>query len=54
MPPKYAFGEIDYFKLVLSKTQKTQEKPVPFPVTAWKNLDGGPAPGSERSSQIPG
>ena len=31
---------------------KTQEKPLMFPLTAFKNLDRGPAPGRHISSQI--
>lgn len=32
--PKYAFWDLDHFKLVIFKKQKTQAKPFPFPETA--------------------
>lgn len=50
--PEYAFWNIDYFKLVIFKKRKAPEKPLAFPLPAYKNLDGGPAPGRELSSQI--
>lgn len=33
-PPKYAFWDIDYFKLTVVRKHKTQEEPLTFPLTA--------------------
>lgn len=41
------FGDIDYFKLVIFKKQKTQEKPLTFALIAQKSLGRGTASGKE-------
>ena len=47
MPPQNVpLWHVDYLELNAIKTQQTQEKHFSSPLTAYKNLDRGPVPGT--------